>query len=483
MAKEWLAFTHKVKSYTALQVAAVLGHTHLVETLIIAGVDINAVTVCCWRCEAEAETDAIHDITPRASRKTPLHLAICHHNWDTAKAIIRHGSSLVVDGPDGPEDVLGWIDYNGPNIRNLSALHDLIRRWAPGDEAYDFADWLVTHGGIDINTLTNQGMTHLATACAAGQFKLAHRLLSLGTNCNDRVPTRPTETLIHVALRACNDMGMRRLAVNAGDHEYLLSLSGRDEAFDMVLELVQLLLHGVDVDATDASEQMALHVGATFGGLGVIELPLGSGAKPELRDTSGATPLDLAKKQSPLVTPAQLVETSWLRAFAVPYQWRQHRHGTALYSPRPRRHARSTPMARSSRIRLAGWFSSSARSTHRTLRAACVTSAVWSSTVKTRFHKHVPNLPLTYRGGNSFLRFAFGGVAAVFWVAEGRPRVILKLKTHDNHVKALREHIVRVEFRDSRNKTCFLRFVLPFVLNMEEKSRSFVRRAWRKGTM
>ncbi|GKT52018.1 tankyrase-2 [Colletotrichum spaethianum] len=195
MAKEWLAFKHKVKGYTALQVAAVLGHTHLIEILVSAGAD-NAVTVCCWRCEADAETDAVHDITPRAARKTPLHLAICHHNWDTAKAI----------------DVLGWIDYNGPNIRNLSALHDLSRRWAPGHDACDFADWLVAHGGIDINTMMDQGMTPLATACAAGEFKLTHRLLCLGANCNDSVPTRPTETLIHVALRACNDMGMRRSA-------------------------------------------------------------------------------------------------------------------------------------------------------------------------------------------------------------------------------------------------------------------------------
>ncbi|KAK1948614.1 hypothetical protein LY78DRAFT_687703, partial [Colletotrichum sublineola] len=139
---KWLAFTQKVRHYTALQVAAVLGRTHLIEILVDAGADIDSITVCCWRCEVGAETDAFHDGTPRIARKTPLHLALCHRNWNTAKAIVRHGSSLTADGPDGPEDVLDWVNFTGPNVRNLSALHDLSRHWTPGAGACDFAGWL-----------------------------------------------------------------------------------------------------------------------------------------------------------------------------------------------------------------------------------------------------------------------------------------------------------------------------------------------------
>ncbi|GKT61108.1 ankyrin repeat protein [Colletotrichum tofieldiae] len=459
---KWLAFPHKVKGYTALQVAAVLGHTHLIETLIGAGANVNAVTVCCWSCEAEEETNAFHDITPRAARKTSLHLAICHRNWSTAEAIIRHGSSLTVDGPDGPEDVLSWIDYNGPNIRNLSALHDLSRRWTPGDGACDFAGWLVAHGGIDISAPTDQGMTPLAAACAAGQFKLAHRLLSLGANYNDHVPTRPTETLIHVALRACSDMGMRRLAVNTGDDKYSLYLSGRDEAFDMVPELVRLLIaEGVAVDATDADQQTALHVAATFGELGVVELLLTKGANPEMQDVFGATPLDLAKKQSPLVTAAR-----WSR-----------RPG---YGPSP-------PPTTGDDIGFAarGCDPDTSQATDQAGRVVFELSEIHTphttSTLRQQcwvvidgqdpILEHVPHISSTYRGGNPLLVFALSGISAVFWAAEGRPRVILKLKTYDYHVKALRKHIARVEFRDNHNKACFLRFVLPFVLTMEEKSR------------
>ncbi|GJC89497.1 putative ankyrin repeat protein RF_0381 [Colletotrichum liriopes] len=455
---KWLAFKHKVKGYTALQIASVLGHTHLIETLIGAGANANAVTVCCWSCEAEEETNAFHDITPRAARKTSLHLAICHRNWSTAEAIIRHGSSLTVDGPDGPEDVVSWIDNNGPNIHNLSALHDLSRHWTPGDGACDFAGWLVTHGGIEVNAPTDQGMTPLATACAAGQFKLAHRLLSLGANCNDRVPTRPTETLIHIALRACNDMGMRRLAVNTGGDEYSIYLSGREEALDMVPELIRLLIaEGVAVDATDANKQTPLRVAATFGELGVIELLLRSGANPEMQDVFGATPLDLAKKQSPLVTaarwsrrpgcgPSPSPTTSDDIGFATDQTGRVVFELSEIHTP----HTTST------------------------LRQQCWVVIDGQDPIL----EHVPHISSTYRGGNPLLVFALSGISAVFWAAKGRPRVILKLKTYDYHVKALRKHIARVEFRDNHNKACFLRFVLPFVLTMEEKSRASLRKTF-----
>ncbi|GKT52017.1 uncharacterized protein ColSpa_12198 [Colletotrichum spaethianum] len=181
----------------------------------------------------------------------------------------------------------------------------------------------------------------------------------------------------------------------------------------------------------------------------------------ELQDASGATPLDLAKKQSPLVTPA-----------------RWSRHPGCGPSPSPttgddigfaaRAFDSDTPQFTDEAGRVVFEFSE-IHTSHATsnLRHQCwVVVDGRDPTLE-----HVSPLSSTYRGGNPSLGFALSGISAVFWAAEGRPRVILKLKTYDNHVKALRKHIVRVEFRDSRNKTCFLRFVLPFVLTMEEKSR------------
>ncbi|KAK6206229.1 putative ankyrin repeat protein [Colletotrichum tabaci] len=88
--------------------------------------------------------------------------------------------------------------------------------------------------------------------------------------------------------------------------------------------------------------------------------------------------------------------------------------------------------------------------------------------------EHVPHIASTYRGGNPLLGISLSGLSAVFWAVKGRPRVILKLKTYDYHVKARRKN---------HSRTQFLQFVLPFVLTIEEKARSFVRRAWKKGTM
>ncbi|KAK1593129.1 uncharacterized protein LY79DRAFT_188376 [Colletotrichum navitas] len=113
----------------------------------------------------------------------------------------------------------------------------------------------------------------------------------MNADCRAVVPTRPTETLLRIALRACTDMGTRRLAVNAGDDEYSLCLPGRDEAFDTVPELTQqLITKDVAVDATDANQQTALHVAVAIVEVGLVELLLRSGASPEMPDVFGATP-------------------------------------------------------------------------------------------------------------------------------------------------------------------------------------------------
>ncbi|KDN69958.1 putative calcium/calmodulin-dependent protein kinase type 1B [Colletotrichum sublineola] len=167
----------------------------------------------------------------------------------------------------------------------------------PGKVAYVHAK---AQGGLNVNTSTDRGMTPLATACAAGQFRLAHRLLSLGADCNVGMPTRPTETLVHVALRACMDMGTQRLAANTRDDEYSHYLLGRDKAFNMVLGLVhQLINKGVAVDATDSNQQTALHIATSISKLSLIKFLLRKGANPGMQDAFGAVPLDLVKRQSP----------------------------------------------------------------------------------------------------------------------------------------------------------------------------------------
>ncbi|KAK2022212.1 ankyrin [Colletotrichum zoysiae] len=467
---KWLAFTKKVKGYTALQVAAVLGHTHLIEILVSAGADIDAITVCCWR-----------------SRKTPLHLALCHRNWSMAETIVRHGSSLTVDGPDGPQDVLDWVDHSGPNVRNLSALHDLSCHWTPGSGVCDFAGWLVTQAGLDVNASTDQGMTPLAAACAAGQFKLAHRLLSLGADCSVVVPTRPTETLLHIALRACTDMGMRRLAVNTGGDEYWLYLLGRDEAFDTLPELVQQLINnGVAVDATDANQRTALHAAVAVGELGLVELLLRSGANPEMRDVFGATPLDLAKRQSPLLTPARWCRRPGFGPSSSPITGNDIGYVAARYRPL----LTATEAARSLDSDLAHLTDQAGRVV---FELGEIRTPYAASTLRQQYWvvidghnpilEHLPYAISSCRGGEPSLGIALSGVSAVFWAATGRPQVVLKLRTYDFHVKALRKHIVRVEFQNDHNKTRFLRFVLPFVLTVQEKQRSFIYQAWREGTI
>ncbi|KAF4426977.1 Ankyrin repeat and protein kinase domain-containing protein 1 [Colletotrichum fructicola] len=155
-------FDEKLKGYTALHVAAVFGRTDAAAILLSAGASTDELASVCWRCNLK-ETDALHDVTPRTATRTPLHFAVCYTNYDVAKELLRHGARIEVDGP---------------HIRHWSALHDLSRIRLPSHATIDFADWIMNKCHADLELVNSRNKTPLATACEAGQFRLARKLLS-----------------------------------------------------------------------------------------------------------------------------------------------------------------------------------------------------------------------------------------------------------------------------------------------------------------
>ncbi|KAK1993621.1 hypothetical protein LX36DRAFT_714467 [Colletotrichum falcatum] len=248
-------------------VASVLSHTHPFKILVNAGANTNT-------------TPLRYALGAAEQRRKPMRSTTAHLEWQGR----RHSTSL------GPRNVLDWANFTGANVHNVSALHDLSRH-LDGPPEPKPAIWPagrpMAQDGLDINASTDRGMTPLVTACAAGQLKLAHRLLSLGADRNAGVPTRPTETL---PTRGTTDVRIN----------YLL---GRDEAFRTALGLVPRLIDKeVAADATDSVQQTALHVAASIGELRLVEGLLRDGASPGTRDVFGAVPFDPAKMQSPLLT-------------------------------------------------------------------------------------------------------------------------------------------------------------------------------------
>ncbi|KAF4474292.1 hypothetical protein CGGC5_v017209 [Colletotrichum fructicola Nara gc5] len=79
-----------------------------------------------------------------------------------------------------------------------------------------FADWIMNKCHADLELVDSHNKTPLATACEAGQFRLARKLLSLGANPH---AASPGTTLAHFALQTCGDMGTRPLARDEGTPE------------------------------------------------------------------------------------------------------------------------------------------------------------------------------------------------------------------------------------------------------------------------
>ncbi|HEY8518530.1 MAG TPA: ankyrin repeat domain-containing protein [Gammaproteobacteria bacterium] len=256
---------------TPLLFAAREGCLECIPVLIEGGADVNATT-----------PDGI----------SPVVIALINGHYDVAGALVEAGTEPNLYDYTGRGALYAAIDFNTMPASNRPAPKVLENRLS----ALDVARMLLERGA-DPNarlkrmppyrakldrgndTLFQAGTTPMLRAAKAADVPAMKLLLEFGAD-----PTLAPER-----------SGINPLMAAAGLGTSEQDTTGRYKTEEQAIEAIALLLeHGLDVNATDARGRTALHGAALQGYNEVIKFLAANGAKLDVQDNDGFTPLDTA---------------------------------------------------------------------------------------------------------------------------------------------------------------------------------------------
>jgi ankyrin repeat protein len=273
-------------SMTPLLYAARDGHTAVVERLLAAGAEING-----------AEANGI----------TPLLLAVSNDRAETAALLIRAGAELETADWYGRTPVWSAVNVRNLYVHNQTFEHNVDRDGMLGIVR------LLLEAGADPNPRTQEsppvrsqllattgtlewvdftGQTPFLTAALAGDVTVMRLLLEHGAD--------PHIATIH---------GTTALMAAAGVN-WVVSQSFT-ESPEALLEAVKLCHElGLDVNAANSMGITAVMGAANRGSDDIIEFLVANGARLDVTDNEGRTPLDWARGVFLATHPAEPKPTS-----------------------------------------------------------------------------------------------------------------------------------------------------------------------------
>jgi uncharacterized protein len=255
---------------TPLEFAARDGCVDCIPVLVEAGADINA-----------ADQDGI----------TPLLSAIINGHYDAAGVLLEKGADPNIADRTGRTPLYSAIDFHTMPQSNRPAPKEIDNELA----SLDVVTRLLAKGA-NVNaqlkqqqpyrtkldrgddTMLTTGTTPLIRAAKAGDVVAMKLLLDQGAD--PKLVTR-------------NGINPLMAAAGLGTKEE--DTTGRRKTQAEAIEAIKLCLQaGLDINAVDGRGQTALH-GAAFWGLDdVVQFLVDRGAKLEIKDRQGKTPLDAA---------------------------------------------------------------------------------------------------------------------------------------------------------------------------------------------
>jgi uncharacterized protein len=310
------------RQQTPLMWAAAESHPAMMQELIAHGADVNARQIT-WHWERQVTSEPREKWLPLGGL-TPLLFAARQGCLDCAKILVQSGADINAADPDnispmlmalinGHYDVAGFLIDKGadPNIADANGRtalysavddHTMPASNRPSPKEYeetltslDVINKLLAHGA-NVNaqltkiqpyrtkldrgddTMLNTGTTPLLRAAKAGDAEVIKLLLAKGAD--PKIPTKFGITPIMAA-------------AGLGTHEE--DTTGRKKTQEEAIASIQLCLDGgADINATDRQGQTALHGAAQWGYDQIVQYLAEHGAKVDVKDTKGRTPLDAA---------------------------------------------------------------------------------------------------------------------------------------------------------------------------------------------
>ncbi|HTY89458.1 MAG TPA: ankyrin repeat domain-containing protein, partial [Candidatus Acidoferrum sp.] len=195
----------------------------MTKLLLDAGADANRVSPISWQFVVHGD---VYGTSPRPN-VSPLFLAICDHNTDAVRLLLRHQADPNDTNPDGvpvifwamdqPDVVKALLEAGAnPNVKNGEGYSPLflasdpetvrlllahhaspddrckgltrllqVATWPPGDAADNIAEALL-QGGANVNATNEFGWTALHLAVSSGNQKLVELLLAHKADVNVR---------------------------------------------------------------------------------------------------------------------------------------------------------------------------------------------------------------------------------------------------------------------------------------------------------
>jgi len=256
---------------TALLYAARNGHSGSAEVLLDAGADIEL-----------ADANGI----------TPVLMAISNNHLDTARALIGRGAELNVQDWYGRSPL-----WSAVNVRNLYLHNNTFEHVVERAPLLDIITLLLERGA-DPNVRTREsppvrehllaitgtlewvdftGQTPFLTAALAGDVAVMRLLLQQGAD--PHIPTFGGTTPL-----------MAAAGVN-----WVVSQT-YTESPESLLEAVRLCIElGMDVNAVNSMGVRAIHGAVNRGSNDIVEVLVAEGARIDVVDNEGRTPLDWAQ--------------------------------------------------------------------------------------------------------------------------------------------------------------------------------------------